>query len=103
MSITNSLSATMIGHGKSDADRHHAVRQNFRKEALRISEHTSQQHHSRRDKLMQIQYPETINRMCSSRQQNTRSEVKDTNTSQSSRPPSVRRGIQLNTAIHSCS
>lgn len=61
----SSYSATMIGHGQSDIQRHHIVSSNYKNEAKEISKHISKLHPSRSNKTMQIQYPSTINKLSS--------------------------------------
>lgn len=62
--MTSSYSATMIGHGKSDHDRHQEVRRNFRDESNSILKRLESHHHSHRQKIMQVQYPDTIKKLC---------------------------------------
>jgi hypothetical protein len=59
----SSLSSTMIGHGQSEAHRHAVAQSHYRNEASKISEHISGLHPSRRQKIMQVQYPTTVSRL----------------------------------------
>eukprot|EP00603_Paraphysomonas_imperforata_P007579 CAMPEP_0114416480 /NCGR_PEP_ID=MMETSP0103-20121206/2454_1 /TAXON_ID=37642 ORGANISM="Paraphysomonas imperforata, Strain PA2" /NCGR_SAMPLE_ID=MMETSP0103 /ASSEMBLY_ACC=CAM_ASM_000201 /LENGTH=176 /DNA_ID=CAMNT_0001584711 /DNA_START=107 /DNA_END=634 /DNA_ORIENTATION=- len=54
----------MIGHGKSDHERHQAVSRNFRDESSSILKRLESHHHSHRQKIMQVQYPDTIKKLC---------------------------------------
>lgn len=64
MKMTSSLSSTMIGHGKSDHERHEAVNRTFREESNSILKRLENHHPSHRHKIMQVQYPDTIKRLC---------------------------------------
>jgi hypothetical protein len=59
----SSLSSTMIGHGQSEAHRHAVAQSHYRNEASKISQHISGLHPSRRQKIMQVQYPTTVSRL----------------------------------------
>ena len=52
--MENSFSATMIGHGKSDHERHQTVTRNFQEESRGILRHLEKHHPSQRDRLMQV-------------------------------------------------
>jgi hypothetical protein len=52
--MTSSFSATMIGHGRSDHERHQAVSRNFRDESNSILKRLETHHHSHRHKIMQV-------------------------------------------------
>lgn len=62
--MTSSFSSTMIGHGKSDHERHQTVNRHFREESGSILKRLETHHPAHRHKIMQVQYPETIKRLC---------------------------------------
>lgn len=82
----------MIGHGQSEAQRQALVQQNYRQEAQKISQYISTLHPARRQEIMQIQYPSTIQKLSSGNSQqhsfsSSSSNFTNTNSSTSSLNP----------------
>lgn len=52
--MTSSFSSTMIGHGKSDHERHQTVNRHFREESGSILKRLETHHPAHRHKIMQV-------------------------------------------------
>lgn len=55
------FSATMIGHTEDVNSKYAAMKEHYKAEARDVCQYVSSKHPSRRQKAMQVYYPETIN------------------------------------------
>jgi hypothetical protein len=82
----------MIGHGQSEAQRHAIAQNNYRNEAMKISQHISTLHPSRSHKQMQVQYPATIQRLSSDKSDTNIRSIQPRKEMETMRASTLRRG-----------